>query len=503
MFHYSVDGTDGNIRIANDADEKPSHRSRATVSSNKVVNPEKRSSTRPRGSIFNFGKAASVSSELDNGGSESVEVREGNWLSEKALWLVWRHVGMVEAVAESEVVTIKSDGLCESFNAHPPIKNLAMEYAISVQEQMMRSTSNMVDDLSANLDDHGITVLCMNTQCRAIMSIPLLETIAQQQLGASVMKVVRGNGLKHLESETEQGQCTLVYDSIGRVRRVVSVVALELENQHGDVLVQLGKLQPSTGTITSSHCVLPGKKAQSAESPDETLKALLKETLGPLAEGIEITRTSVVVEDQASDTYSGLMTSYLRTVFHANLKPEHDYSGNKVIVPACDNQLEKMLGGRGAIVDNIKGTIAGFSVPKSLAQVVPVTCQKTWTQSTVGSVETGNSEEDAMKEVFVFRQAQKDRRSKEAPKAEETRDSRRFSKQQGSPQDDQPSIRLFTWMGHTRFNYFSSTQEGQADVKEFVHTLNFGDGERFRYGGCHHGLIQPVQEEGATSDPQC
>merc|ERR1712113_1180872 len=125
------------------------------------------------------------------------------------------------------------------------------------------------------------------------------------------------------ELEVEQGKCNLRQDDIGRVLRVVQVMALELVRSDGSLCVKVGDWKYSE---THPGIVLPGTKIRKDELPVTARQRFLMENLAELPGRIEFTVREVIEEVKPSPQY-GLRTKYVKTIFSCNVVDGNEAMG--------------------------------------------------------------------------------------------------------------------------------------------------------------------------------
>jgi len=118
------------------------------------------------------------------------------------------------------------------------------------------------------------------------------------------------DGCMRLEQEIKSGKSLVILTGAGEIQRVVSVVALRVRRQDGNIFVQLAKWEQSSGVCP--HVQLPGGKQERGEQPFDSVQRFLDTTLSPLADS-EVEHMERDVTERLSKDY-GVRTKYLRTV---------------------------------------------------------------------------------------------------------------------------------------------------------------------------------------------
>eukprot|EP00929_Paragymnodinium_shiwhaense_P118868 TRINITY_DN90769_c0_g1_i1.p1 TRINITY_DN90769_c0_g1~~TRINITY_DN90769_c0_g1_i1.p1 ORF type:complete len:1361 (-),score=356.81 TRINITY_DN90769_c0_g1_i1:263-4345(-) len=364
----------------------------------------------------------------------SERITERNWVSEKALWMNWTHTGWLESLDAAEVLTIRAEEFCKQMTRNALIAVVAVDYAKAFARHLAASRPHRHTDLDGTLEEHGLIVLCVETETRYMMSMPLLEHLRYQQT-LGVLGILRGNKLAELENEVESGACTLVFDASGRVRRTVSVVVICLQREDGRILAQMGKMSFRDGSLSQARCQLPGTKAKSSEFPSDAFQRFANEALGPLMSDVCVENQEVERDEQASASYNGLRTSYNRTKFHARL----DGGQSK----KCHASAEVHLARHAFLHSKRLQMDAG----SRLRAILP----ESWSPKKRGS-RAALMQDDI--QVFTF-----------TPTAHVQPDS----------------VTLFAWLTQERYHYLSTEREGRQWLEEYLHTFTLTDDERLRY----------------------
>jgi len=360
--------------------------------------------------------------QSSNGGVPEVTERfdivsQGAWFSEPALLLDWQHLGDMEAKEMTELVKIRSTGFAEQLSLSPDARSLAVSFASSLRAAMEEQPPEMASDIRL-CADHALLVLGMDPESRGRMAEPGLKALRAVRWS----NVLRGNnnGLSELQDEIASGQCTLVFDAVGHVLRVVPLCLLRLVRDDGRILSQVAKWDDEAGNVYDVSCGLPGKKQAADESIRMALLSVISRDLRPLEGCLVHTSQEFVRDVKDSMHFSGLKTMYVRTINHAELQPGS--SAPDVVV----RQLN----------------VARRSV--RARAVVPMACRRS---RPIAS--TSISRWDMLPDAFVFR----------GPEASECATKRR----------------VFMWLTAEEFQKLSDPR-GEQLLREVLQDLDFSQG---------------------------
>merc|ERR1712232_410826 len=120
----------------------------------------------------------------------------------------------------------------------------------------------------------------MSAPARAAIGLIALEQGSLERKGT-----LRAASLEKLRKEILGGECTLVLNGIGELKRVVSVVAIRLEDDDGLVFVDLGRLD---GCVFLPLGKLPATKKEETELEEETVQRLLRCKFGRMAPFVDV-----------------------------------------------------------------------------------------------------------------------------------------------------------------------------------------------------------------------
>jgi hypothetical protein len=301
---------------------------------------------RPKDDVFTAGSAADkaffvVSSRLSYTQEPETspvqertetEVPQGRWLSEAALWAHWTHVGTAVAEGSCQLLAVAAERVFQAAQRYYLIRDITQEYCIHFHRRLVSSkppSAPWPNDLQVPFTDYGDLVVSMTKPVQEAIGLQALlqaEAMAHRtwQLGRAP------NTLEKLRGEVMTGKSTVVVNGQGEIERVVSVVALRI--QQGDYCLedqplQLVEIGRWNGTRIVPTCQLPGGKQERDELVGDAARRLMDSLLEPIVNRVKLVNMKRQVEWKESKEY-GVRTKYLRTVCVATLEGDLD-------VPTC------------------------------------------------------------------------------------------------------------------------------------------------------------------------
>jgi len=149
----------------------------------------------------------------------------------------------------------------------------------------------------------------MNQETQLIIGLDALEHVIRTHGGLYGLSTGTAKGIENLRDEVECGSSTLLLNMTGEPERVTSFVALQLEDDHGNIFVQIGKFEDAEVVPA---CHLPGGKVERGEIPRDAVQRLLETELLPLKGSVRILRTNQEIVTKESKG-SCVRTKYVRT----------------------------------------------------------------------------------------------------------------------------------------------------------------------------------------------
>ena len=272
----------------------------------------------PNDVIFSAGKASEKMYFIVNGKmkyiqdpNSSVErVRketpvEMQWMCEAALWIKWTHVGDVETVQPSKLISITSDVLHSAVRQHRVIWDISLAYCTQFCKKMRsaKPPERWPSDIFVPWEFSDL-VMAMGPSHQRIIGFD-----AMRQLHSSKHSVwPNASQSQQLEDELWRGKSVLLCGSAGEVERVVFLTVVKIVSD-GLVLAQLGKLQ---GAKIVSECKLPGSKQELNEMPYVAAKRVMSDNLCQLSSFCEITGCTRS-EHKSHSSNLDVSTRYIKT----------------------------------------------------------------------------------------------------------------------------------------------------------------------------------------------
>lgn len=268
---------------------------------------------------------------------EIIDVEQGTWLSEAGLWSLWMHVGTAKTVGRCDVLTVTASVVDVMVEHHPQVGSITRHYAkryLRCISESLPPENAYPDDLEVPHTQFDEIVMCSPPSVQRAVSLHLIDQAA-----------TRPGGFKQLREEIRQGKCCIVLTKEGKIQRMVSVVVLNLTDNDGRILVEVGKLGSEDGGDErrfQPSCQLPAKKQAQGEVSMDTVQRIL-DRLAPLggpAGRLEMTGLEWELEEKYSDQF-GVETKYLRKVYTAATKGNEGF-GVPLVLPASPWVVDDM-----------------------------------------------------------------------------------------------------------------------------------------------------------------
>lgn len=103
---------------------------------------------RDRSNLF-LRRKKKKSSKFDS--FQGTDLTHGDWVSEAALWVDWRHAGSLIALVDSTLLTIENDAFAHTLEQQPEVYHFAAVYAWYFQQALVEEKT-ATDVLDLNLD---------------------------------------------------------------------------------------------------------------------------------------------------------------------------------------------------------------------------------------------------------------------------------------------------------------------------------------------------------------
>lgn len=200
-------------------------------------------------------------------------VSKGDWICEAGLWSQWTHVGTLEVVNVCEVLEINGPNLAEALQRNSYVSQISGEYSKLFHARLQNAKPPYADwptDLDVPYTTYAELVSTMSERVRSYVGLVALQNTHKPFTPFHY-------GLRH---EVKEGKTTVLTNSNGDLETVFSAVQLQLENNEGRVLVQLGIWNELNSALVPT-CSLPNTRQRKGELPCTALKRLLRTQLQP------------------------------------------------------------------------------------------------------------------------------------------------------------------------------------------------------------------------------
>jgi len=253
-----------------------------------------------------------------------------DWLSEASLWCLWLHVGRGEAAMRCEVLVMKAGGITDALEMCPLMKHIVWEYAKTFHARLVSVTHLMVDwpnDLRVPFASYDELVASMPSKMREFIGSFAVNHLSDPNLSFWFRSLFRRSvqDVGQLEEKVQRGLCTLVMGDDGEIHEVVTRVTLRMEDDAGQLFVQLGTCWDKGGTIEPL-CQLPDTLLLESELPENGLHRLLTGKLAPFSDSITVRK--VVKETEWTDSaWRCIRTANISAVYLSKFRTLHHNPG--------------------------------------------------------------------------------------------------------------------------------------------------------------------------------
>jgi len=257
--------------------------------------------------VATYSQAALVKNlRLAPSGDEFLE--KGTWICEMALWTYWLTVGALQAVELSECVKVSASTVSALLNMSGPAHEITMEYRRLYHKRVAESVPPLAHwptDLTVSFATFADIVSGMSIDIKASLALHFAshEGIRPWRWAgtASWRRLLE-------ELERRRGVVLLPTNDGPGLERVVLSVAARIENEEGELLVQMGRWQDDEKDAVQPMCQLPSLKQDGSESPQETLQRLLDTRLEIIKNDILVVATSRESSVRNPNTYRRVNT---------------------------------------------------------------------------------------------------------------------------------------------------------------------------------------------------
>lgn len=263
-----------------------------------------------------------------------ISIKPETWLSEAALWSHWVHVGDLSAETASQVMVVSAEKLWDVVSKYPEVAAETAQYATNFHDRIKTAKpphAVWADDLQIEpqMDAHELLT--------EHVGIGLLQQAKRQGQVSLTQKEY-----EKLKEELANQKSSLRRQKDGRLHRIVAVEALRVQNSVEDIFIQIGEWDEERGMRPK--CQYPAKKRPLNETPQNTLKQLVKNDLPIFHDCIEVkAATKETVETKDSEKYTSVQTSYSRTVYMASLTVSREFGQHFVVGTGLVDQKVYML----------------------------------------------------------------------------------------------------------------------------------------------------------------
>eukprot|EP00931_Biecheleriopsis_adriatica_P087878 TRINITY_DN62289_c0_g1_i1.p1 TRINITY_DN62289_c0_g1~~TRINITY_DN62289_c0_g1_i1.p1 ORF type:complete len:957 (-),score=132.64 TRINITY_DN62289_c0_g1_i1:27-2897(-) len=275
--------------------------------------------------VFHLGDAADRTYIVDHGqvtyesGDDVVQVVDsGAWLSEAALWTLWRHVGEAMAVRQCQLFALEAEPMLDIVEKYANIGRLVVAYGAVYHSHVQAATppdAPAPDDLQVALTEYSDIVAKLSLEEQQLIGCIALQGLQKRGWAGPRLPAEK---LEKLHDEMKTGKSVVIQEASGSVMRIAHIASLQLRDSNKRIFAQIGKISSSGHLIVE--VLLPGGKQQSSELPTETLnRVLFQDALQPLSHHICIEGSYQEVFWKDSQQY-GIRTKFTRTVHHGTLR---------------------------------------------------------------------------------------------------------------------------------------------------------------------------------------
>lgn len=232
----------------------------------------------------------------------------------------------MDATTPCEVLTVKAREFLNVLAGHPELLVLARQYGEEIERAAELKEPDLLDDLNMPVE-HEAIVCAMPLESRVKMSEGALQFLYDKEEWKG--RLYAHHGFEELEKEVSKCDCDLmIYPHCkprgSLVLRVVTIVALHLQNSEGKVLAQIGKFVRG---MLIPRCTYPGTKQNTGELPRQAVERMLETKLKALKDGVNMDHNNPE-EDRENRTSAkyGVNSMYIRTLFKAEFQDSGNYN---------------------------------------------------------------------------------------------------------------------------------------------------------------------------------
>jgi hypothetical protein len=279
--------------------------------------------------LFHPGQTAMASSLIWEGNVEYVAphmepviMSNDQWLGEICLWTAWSHKGWARAIVPTDYLLMNVEPFGQALMEENSVWVVVQDYCATLLAVLGQAEEADVTDLPLTMwplnIDYDAMLVQMPAESAKFLSECAAKSLDQKMfIAAKTVFSFKRKRRADLMKEVRAGSCLLKADDTGKVVRLVSVAVLKLVRNNKQELVEVGQLRKG-GEVVKPSCENPGRKIQSSCRPEDVVRSLIEEELTALSAYISIQEVEISTSYSLSSSY-GLMTKYVRYVFHAVL----------------------------------------------------------------------------------------------------------------------------------------------------------------------------------------
>jgi len=216
------------------------------------------------------------------------------WLCEAALWCEWIHVGTALATTGLQVLRVEAAEVVDAINEFSGgFRHVMLEYGNAFHRLLVAPRPHdPPNDLTS--PDYSELIMTMNATARkkiAEAALAYVQVHAHRAWHPVRTSLYSKRSLDGLRQEINQHTSMVMLNSKGELDRVTSIVALKIQQNDGQILVQLGKAD-KRGNEIEPCCLLPALKQKPGELVRDVAQRVIATKLHLLPGSIEtITET--------------------------------------------------------------------------------------------------------------------------------------------------------------------------------------------------------------------
>jgi len=261
------------------------------------------------------GRCSYIQEILDDKSPPVVSLHQQQWLCEVVLWVEWMHVGTTQADEHATFLSLEASHFGNLLRNNTVWAAFVRDYGRLFHARVVAARPPAEDwpnDLAVPGASYGEILVSMPEEARRLSG-----EIGLYELQADHASSLHGRDVIDLQDEVRSGKSTLMVTGDGQVERVVALVTVEIMQDDGLILVQVG--EDKDGVATPYIPVrLPGMKLKEAMSASDCARTVVHDRLEEMAPFISIQESKRIPETRESET-RGINTHYIMTKYSAKL----------------------------------------------------------------------------------------------------------------------------------------------------------------------------------------